>query len=165
MSWPREHVIAYCSSQEAHACGQSSKVATQHPSALSAGTSYTTTEANGPQFARTFVLRRKGWDHHMELLAGIGSDAAITAQVLTVRPCTVLVGDHKQAHRCCSHLRLPHGRLLLPGQCVWQRPAQTLRRCRSRMRSSTAHLILQTKPHPCRSCCPCGQDDVCSRRS
>jgi hypothetical protein len=53
----------------------------QHFSLLSAGTSYTTTEANGPQFARTFVLRRKGWDHHMELLAGVGSDAAITAQV------------------------------------------------------------------------------------
>lgn len=57
-------------------------MATKLPSTQFAGTSYTTTEADGPQFARTFVLRRKGWDHHMELLAGVGSDAAITAQVL-----------------------------------------------------------------------------------
>lgn len=40
-----------------------------------------TTEADGPQFARTFVRRRKGWDHRMHLMAAMASDAVVTAQV------------------------------------------------------------------------------------
>lgn len=40
-----------------------------------------TTEADGPQFVRTFVRRRKGWDHHMQLLAAVALDTVVTAQV------------------------------------------------------------------------------------
>ncbi len=43
--------------------------------------------SEGPRFSRTYILRRRGWDHYLEFQASVGSDALVTAQARAAAPC------------------------------------------------------------------------------
>lgn len=67
---------------------------------------------DGPRFARTFALRRRGWDHHMHLQAAMGSEVVLTAQVSGGKSRYILASMHLHiaeqsiSQHCDQHLRL-----------------------------------------------------------